>query len=156
MARFTDTRKRTWQVDLSIADVRRIRDATDVDLLAVFEDGSILERLATDPITLVDVLFVACSVQAEKEGISDEDFGRGLAGDAIDDATRALLEAIVDFFPNARRAILRQIVDRILAADERATGKIQQAIEDGALDRMIDQATAEVDRHLAELQSSGS
>ena len=40
---------------------------------------------------------------AEKQKISDEDFGRGLGGDAIDSATTALLEELVDFFPQRRR-----------------------------------------------------
>jgi len=40
---------------------------------------------------------IACAGRTPSENISDIDFGRAMAGDAIDSATTALLEELTDF-----------------------------------------------------------
>ena len=62
-------------------------------------DGTLLEKLINDPILLCDVIYCVCMEEADSRGVSDEDFGRAMAGDAIELATTALLEELVDFFP---------------------------------------------------------
>jgi hypothetical protein len=54
----------------------------------------LITRLSTDPLLLGDVLFAICKPQADQQQITDEAFGEGLAGNSIDDATGALLEAL--------------------------------------------------------------
>ena len=71
-------------------------------------EGDLLEQLSTDPILLCDVVYVLCKPEADQQNVTDEQFGQAMAGDAIEHATTALLEELVDFFPLARRRVLQK------------------------------------------------
>ena len=118
MKTFADNTGRVWEVELNIRQMKRVRDILGIDLVNVIsagKDGSVstdtLERVANDPILLVDILWVLCENQAKPSGVTDEDFGSSLAGESIEDATRAFLDELVDFLPGARRLYLRKAVD---------------------------------------------
>jgi len=122
--KFTDNAGRDWPVSLTVADVKRVRRVLDVDLANLMgedvpEGKQLLARLTTDPVLLVDVLYVICEPQATRDGVSDIEFGRAMAGDAIEQATDALLEAIVGFTPNPReRARLARVKRELYQARE--------------------------------------
>lgn len=78
--------------------------------LASAVGGDIVARLADDPILLCDVLYVLCRQQAEERKITDEDFGRGLAGDALGEATKAMLAELADFFREPQRSAVKEAV----------------------------------------------
>ena len=118
MRQFTDTKERVWEVELNVRQMKRVRDVLGIDLVNVIQagrDGAVatdtLDRVANDPILLVDILWVLCEGQAKAAGVTDDDFGSSLAGDSIADATRAFLDELVDFFPGARRLFLKKAVD---------------------------------------------
>ena len=118
MRQFTYTKERVWDVELNVRPMKRIRDVLGIDLVNVIQagkDGAVatdtLDRVANDPILLVDILRVLCEGQAKAAGVTDDDFGSSLAGDSIADATRAFLDELVDFFPGARRLFLKKAVD---------------------------------------------
>ncbi|MCI0333699.1 MAG: complement resistance protein TraT [Planctomycetes bacterium] len=112
MHTFADNLGRTWYVAINVATIRRVRDVLDVDLYQLVDDGmQALGRLVSDPVRLADVLYVLCKDDADAKNISDEDFGRALAGDAITAAAEAFVEELVDFFPDERsRAALRRVI----------------------------------------------
>jgi len=84
-------RGRAWNVEINVDAIKRVRGTCGVDLLdASDKQKSLLTDLATDPVLLVDVIYVVCKPQADDRGVSDEDFGRAMAGDAIDRARRRL------------------------------------------------------------------
>lgn len=105
MHTFIDNASRTWSLSINVEAIKRVRQALDVNLLDAVE-GKLIERLVGDPILLCDVIYVLCQQEAESRNISDEEFGRAMAGDAIDAATTSLLEELVAFFPKARRQLL--------------------------------------------------
>ena len=100
MKTFVDNAGRTWTVQVNIGTVKRVRDLVKVNLLEVIE-GKLLEKLISDPILLCDVIYCLCQSEAETRNVTDVDFGRSMAGDAIEYATTALLEELVDFSPMA-------------------------------------------------------
>jgi hypothetical protein len=112
MHTFADNVGRTWYVAVNVTTIRRVRAALDVDLYQLVDEGmQALGRLVADPVRLADVLYVLCKDDADAKNISDEDFGRALAGDAITSAAEALVEELVDFFPDERsRAALRRVI----------------------------------------------
>lgn len=112
MQTFTDNLGRTWYVAINVTTIRRVRAALGIDLYALVEDGlQELGKLVADPIQLANVLYVLCQEDADAKHLSDEDFGRALAGDAIQQAAEALVEDLVDFFPDERsRTCLRQVI----------------------------------------------
>ena len=100
----------------------------------------LLDRLASDPVLLVDVLYAVCKPEADAQNVSDEDFGRAMAGDAIEHATTALLDEVIDFFPQAKR----KVFNKILGASRRFEAKSKEALtallDDPEFDAKIDQA----------------
>ncbi|QDU39670.1 hypothetical protein Mal4_40160 [Maioricimonas rarisocia] len=120
MSNFTDRTGRTWQVDVNVAAVKRVRDTLGINLLAVLDDGArLLADLHDDPILLVDVLYVICRPEAETAGVDDEAFGRAMSGDALLAAHAALIEGLEGFFPNpGQRAVLKTLVGKIRGAAE--------------------------------------
>jgi hypothetical protein len=127
MHTFTDNAGRTWTIAINVAMVKRVRGLVKVDLYKLVDDGlKPLADLLGDPVQLVDVLFCLCQDEASSKNISDEDFGRALAGDALNLAADAFVEELIDFFPEAqaraslKRAVAkgRQVGQRILAHAE--------------------------------------
>ena len=112
MHTFADKLGRTWYVDVNVTTIRRVRAALDVDLYLLVDDKmQALGALVSDPCRLADVLYVLCKDDADTKNISDEDFGRALAGDAIRAAAEAFVEELIDFFPDERsRAALRRVI----------------------------------------------
>ena len=136
MKTFADNAGRTWTVGLNVDAIRRVRAARQVNLLAAVE-GELLEQLATDPVLLCDLLYVLCQAEAESRGVSDADFGRAMAGDALEHATTALLEELVDFFPSGKRRVLHQALAKLRAVEARALEVAQARLNDPELDRQI-------------------
>lgn len=156
MHSFKDRDERAWNVELNVAQVRRVRDALGVNLLDV-GNGDMLADLAADPIALCDVLWVLCQQQAEAADITDEQFGRALVGDAIAEATDALLEELVDFFPSPRREVLRRVLSKVKEVDKRLQVRTEQLLEGGKLEQLmlgaIDEQEAKIDAELARLNA---
>lgn len=135
MRQFTDTKERVWEVELNVRQMKRVRDVLGIDLVNVIQagkDGAVatdtLDRVANDPILLVDILWVLCEGQAKAAGVTDDDFGSSLAGDSISDATRAFLDELVDFFPGARRLFLRKAVDLARKYETENLGLLEKAL----------------------------
>ncbi len=112
MRKFNDNKNRGWILEINVGAIKRVRDLAKIDLLDM-ENGRIFERLIDDPVALCDVIYVLVKIQADEKGITDEDFGQSMAGDAIEDATTAMLEELVDFFPGPRRAILKKALGKL-------------------------------------------
>ena len=137
MRTFKDNAGRTWTISLTVAAVKRVRDLAKIDLLDL-ANGRVFERLVADPVTLCDALSAACKPQADAEGITDEAFGEAMAGDAIEHASKALVEELIQFFPNAReRAARSRVVRTMDAAMDRARGVVERRIESGEIERAI-------------------
>ena len=118
MKTFRDNKRRVWTLEVNVAAIKRVRGLCKVDLNSIVEVDSenrptarLLEQLSSDPVLLVDVLYAICKPDADKQGVTDEEFGEAMAGDAIEQATEALLDEIVDFFPSAKRQVMRKILN---------------------------------------------
>ena len=143
MKTFHDSTGRAWAVALNVGVLKRVRSLCDVDLMAAVE-GKLVERLVSDPVLLCDVLYAVCQEEAEAKNVSDEEFGRLLAGDVIDSATTALLEELVDFFPKRRREVLRTALTKLETLQEKSVKAAMVFLESPELDRRVDQAIADV------------
>lgn len=146
MAKFQDTAGREWTVEITVQDVKRVRALAGVDLLGVAEeDGRLLASLATDPVALCDVLYALVKPEADRLGVSDEDFGRGLAGDAIEHATGALMEALIGFFPNPRdRKIMQTALEKVRAAMDLARDRVEADLASGRVEAAVESRLAEL------------
>ena len=112
MKTFKDNADRTWTIAVNVGAIKRVRSLISLDLMEAVE-GKLIERLIGDPVLLCDVIYCLCRDDADAKGISDEEFGRAMAGDAIELATTALLEELVDFFPQGKRQLLRKALAKL-------------------------------------------
>ena len=144
MRTFKDGKGRTWEVALNVWQMKRLRDTLGIDLVNVIgtgPDGSVkvdlIDRIANDPVLLVDILWVLCEGGAKSAGVTDEDFGSSLAGDSIEDATRAFLDELVDFFPGARRLFLKKAVGLARRWSDETARTLKAALESPELEERL-------------------
>ena len=143
MKTFVDNAGRTWTVTINVDAIKRVRDLVQVNLLEVVE-GKLLERLISDPILLCDVIYAVCKVDADARNVTDVDFGRAMAGDAIDGATTALLEELVSFFPQGRRRVLSKALGKLRSLETAALNLVETRLDSPELDRQLAQQLAEL------------
>lgn len=119
MKAFKDSTGREWKVELTIGTAKRIRSLADVNLLELDQgEPPLLTRLGLDVMLLCDVVYAAVKPQADDAGVSDEQFGAALGGEAILAARKAFFEELADFFRSQGRADLARAIqaqERIVA-----------------------------------------
>ena len=98
MPQFQDNAGRTWTVELNTTIIKQVRSLTGLDLL----DAGFFMRLAADPVLLADVLFVVCQPEANERFVTNEDFDRALAGDALAAGLEALAQARLEYSWNSQ------------------------------------------------------
>jgi hypothetical protein len=144
MKTFKDSSGRDWTLAVTIDCVKRIRDALKVDLLDLFGgEPPLLTRLDTDVVLLCDAIFVALKPQADAAGVSSEQFGAALGGDAIIAARDAFWEALADFFQSLRR---QEVVKAIHKQTELVTAAVKlagQRIENIDVPKMLSETFGE-------------
>lgn len=107
MHKFPDNTGQEWPIEIDGLAVKRVRTLLGFDLMTIVEnEGRTLLELLDDPIMLGDVVYCLLQPQLDKAGISDEQFGPRLKGDALDAAWEAVLLELIDFFPKGRRRLL--------------------------------------------------
>ena len=149
MKSFTDNLGRTWTLVVNVVAIKRVRALCDVDLNAIIEveDGKpsarLLEKLSSDPVLLVDVLYAVCKPECDQKNISDEYFGAAMAGDAIEHATSALLDEVIDFFPEAKRLALKKILSATRRFAQIAKTRMETLLANGAFE---DELLSELER----------
>ena len=128
MRTFRDNAGREWTLSLNVASVKRIRDLANVD---VFSGGlqKFLEDMTGNPVMLVDALYALVLPQTEMRGVSGESFAESIAGDVIEEASSAFLEELVDFFPKARRGILKRILETSREVEAEMNRRLETFVE---------------------------
>jgi hypothetical protein len=151
---WTDSDNRSWSCAITVATVKRVQQLAEVNLLEAF-DG-LLMKLADDPVSLANVLYAVCKLQADERGVTDEQFGELLGGETIEAATTALVQGIIDFFPNPRRQVLKQIWAKTQKARQAVTDLAVEKVESPQLDELqtleLQAAGAEFDRLIEKLR----
>ncbi|OQA79895.1 MAG: hypothetical protein BWY31_04137 [Lentisphaerae bacterium ADurb.Bin242] len=150
MKSFTDNAGRVWTLAVNVAAIKRVRALCGVDLNSIIEldaknqpTAKLLERLSTDPVLLVDVLYAVCKPECDQKNVSDGEFGTAMAGDAIDHATAALLDEIIDFFPEAKRMAFRKILSATRRFEAIARNRMETLLADGKFE---DSLVSELER----------
>jgi hypothetical protein len=156
MPQFTDLKGQAWNIEITIAAAKRLRNQMDIDVLAITGDNreEVIERLA-DPITMFDVLFVTVEPQAKELGIGDEEFGLRVGMELIEKASILWWESLVNFSPPTRREALRTIVNAGRRVGQAMDRKMASIVESGEFAREIDKAADQVIARLEGLSSPG-
>lgn len=137
MKTFIDNSGQSWAVDINVDCIKRVQAALDVNLLDAVE-GKLIERLVSDPVLLCDLIYVICQTEADRLSVSDEEFGRAMAGDAIDRATTALLEELIDFFPSGKRQVLSKALAKLKTFEQKALEAASMRLDDPRLEKELE------------------
>jgi len=84
--------------------------------------------------------------RSASSAVTVADLGEGLAGNAIDDATGALLEALLNYFPESRRRLLRKAAEKQKMIEMRGLIAIEKRLDDPNL---VDKIVEDLERKLA-------
>lgn len=124
MRYFRDAKGRRWGIEINGGTIKRVRSLVAFDLLCLVEgNGDAALKLRDDQVLLGDIAYAICEPEATAKEISDEEFGRSLIGDVIDEAWTEILGGLADFFTSRRRRLLTAAVMQAAVAmelDERA------------------------------------
>lgn len=147
MKTFTDAQGQSWTFDINVASLRRVKDVTDIDLTKLVDrKADVFSRLTGDLFVLYDVVTALLKPQLKERQITIEQFGELLDEDAAERAVTALVEAIIDFFHESKRTLLRRAFAKATQAAERrrtaALNAAMQQIESPQFDAMLEQAMA--------------
>jgi hypothetical protein len=132
MRTFKDSNGREWNIGATIGCMNRVKALAGVDLVAMTDgDPPLLTRLSTDIMLLCNVIFAMVKPDADKAGITDEQFGAALGGEAITQAHDAFWSEMLDFFQSLRRPDVaravekqRELVKKAVALVEAKTARI--------------------------------
>lgn len=152
MRTFQDNAGRVWTIAVNVDAVKRVRDLLKEDLLDV---KGTLTRILVDPILLCDVLYCVCKPEADAEKITDVDFARAMAGDAIRKAKEAFVEELIDFFPepNQREAI-RMVLEKWGELGQLMLQKLKVQLQRADLPREIEAALSGIGESSTSSQES--
>lgn len=95
MATFKDRKGGVWNVEITLQDLARLREA-GFDLNALKTDQAVIAAL-TDTDIFGRVIVVVCDAEMTARGISVEDFARLCNGPTIFAAIQAIIGAVADF-----------------------------------------------------------
>lgn len=165
MPTFCDKEGTTWSIDFTIGAARRIKSELKIDLLKPMSEGQPGHlQLLGDLELLINSLWIVCRKQAEGQSITDQEFGERLGGDALGDATEALLEALLDFFRKSRRMHEAAIIHRTVEQMHRLMDRVATEINgehvgrlcDAKLDESIRSFNETLDREIGGAKSTNS
>jgi hypothetical protein len=138
MAKFKDNLDREWEIRLDAPTILKIRAEFDSKfMLHDSREDNTYKRLHEDPVLLCSVIHFICQSQMKATNVTDDDFFENVIGNAIDRATEAMLEAILNFTPLRTRELLREVTARSADLEKQATTMALQKVKDPAFSTAI-------------------
>ena len=151
MKTFVDSFNRTWSVSVNVATIKRVKSLMGLNLMEAVT-GDLIESLKADPCLLVDVLYCVCKNEADAKGISDESFGEAMAGDAIENATDAFLDELIEFFPSEKKMILKKAFQKVKQAEKKALQMGEKYLEGLQIENRIEEKLTSIFNGASSLQ----
>ena len=138
MHKFKDKENNSFSIDITLGKVKKVKSELGLDLLALFTDAETQEKV-NDPLTFVDMLYLLCEEQI-KRAYKDENqspdivFGEKLDLESLEEATGQFMDALIDFFQEAKRVKLL----RLKQAAEKQMEKEEELMEK-ELEKVLEQ-----------------
>ena len=125
-----DAEGHAYETRITVAEVRDVKTELGINLMDI-ATGDLLQKISEDVILLCDILYVVNRSQAKEYGIDDAQFGRNLYGDALEEATRAFVEEMINFFPNQRtRQLLTKAMTKGQERMDKALDLAEKSLEE--------------------------
>lgn len=141
---FKDINGKTWTLEVNVFTIKKVRAHCQVNLLDVLDinqdEQGLMAKIAEDPVLLAEILYAICVPDQEKTAEKEAAFMAALAGDAVEQATMALLEEIADFFPKAKGALLRKVLEVARAQETKAAANLEEILKSPELETGLEEA----------------
>ena len=134
MEKFKDTEGKEWEIKITISTIKHVRNELKVDL----SDLESIRVLGNDICLLVDCIYTCCKEEADKSGITDQQFGERMAGESIERASDAFMDELINFFPAQKANLLRKTLARTREILEGQTEEVEKRIADLSYEQLID------------------
>lgn len=144
MHKFKDNQGREWSVALDGWQINRLKN--ELGFVAV--DFESIEKARTDYGLLANILFVLCESEAKERKVTDEDFGRSLFGQAMEDARDAYLKATIDFFPPSQQETLKTVLEKMASVQDQAVTLAKRKVNSLAMDEAIQREMAKAEKDI--------
>lgn len=155
MKTFQDNKNQEWQIALTYASVKRVKDLLDIDLTKAMEgDPPMFRVVQEDLLLLCNILYVVCKPQADAKGITDEQFGELLGDVQIFAASNAFYAEWVGFFRNLQRPESATMLEKQRSLMTRAYAKVNQELSSPKVDQLLEHALDQVSIDWSKLQPS--
>lgn len=147
---FSDTKGRQHEVRVTFAGVKRVLATLDIDLTQLYaKDSAVMQRLLTNPLLACDVVYLLLKPELDASGITDEQFGECVAGEAFGKMTDCLFEALAVFFSGQDEqagATIRKALAAYQLTRRRVLERAQKEVEP---ESVAGKALAALEEHLA-------
>ena len=145
MKSFSDSQGRNWSIDINVDTLRRVKSQTDVDLTKLVDArNETFQNVVQDYFLMFDLLHALVEPQFSKHGITGKEFGVALDEASLESAVRALIEAVIDFFREEKRLVLRKAFTKVMGAAERhqaeAIEKANKELDSPQFDQAVENA----------------
>ena len=112
---FNDANGEKWVFTVNVFTLSRVKKETGIDLARAIEpNNTTLTEIWSDPVMFFDVVIALLGSEIERRGMSLEEFGEGLNNEEIvQEATAALIRAVIDFFPREKAVAIRRAFDQV-------------------------------------------
>lgn len=149
---------RDWSILVTVATLNRVKSLTGYLLTDLVDSKSkLIADAAVSPLVLPNLLYATCKPQADQDGVTDEQFGEQLAGDVLGRATEALIEAVIDFFPNARqRELNRTLLGKTQETFDLVTSGMLKNLQAVTPKQILDSLPTSLSSAISTAVSSGS
>jgi hypothetical protein len=124
--RFTDTKGREWTIKFDFQTLCQIEDELGYPIM---EDPT---SLPTKAKAYVEMAWFCIEEQAEKAGVTPEDFGKSIDGKVFDDIQKGILEELAVFFEAPRpgaSALIRKAVELVEKGNQLQLQAVEKALD---------------------------
>ncbi|WP_417849419.1 hypothetical protein [Thalassoglobus sp.] len=145
MKSFTDAKGNTWTIEVNVTTLQRVKGLTGINLTNLIDaKGDTFTKVVEDVFVMFDVLTALVRPQLDAQGMTTEQFGESLDETSLEAAVHALIEAVIDFFREGKRTLLKRAFTKVKTAAERRQStnidKAMQAVESPEFDQAIENA----------------
>jgi hypothetical protein len=120
-------KKVEWNVSVDYLAAKKLKAAG----FDIFNQSAYLGGIFNDVPSIIDATVILIAPQLEKAGIALDDFLRSVHGEILDAVSIAMNDALADFFPPARRRIVRMVGEKAMQADAEILAMVESKLTSG-------------------------
>lgn len=133
---FKDASGREWTVAFNLGIVRDLKDTVGFDF-ADLQDGRAFVAISNDMQKFCIMLWMLCEKQADAFKVSEEEFAKGIDAEALEQASDAIVAAVVNFTQPRIRPAVKEVYERIASAQEAGVETLREWAETGEIEKEI-------------------